>query len=255
MINIGAILLLYKMVNISLCKLSPVMLLTLFTSVNILVFIDRGALAAVVSLLKDKDDGLDLSSFEAGSLGSVFILGYMIASPIFAYESQFIHPNYLMTIGLTVWAGAVMFSGLSVDFPMLAAARVITGVGEASFVCLAPPVILDCAPHKQRSIWIGIYSSATPLGYALGFVYGNQVSSLLGGWYYPFIIETFLMIPFILITFLSYKDPKFYAKKENGEKEKLSTQISILGRNPLYVNLVIGYSSYAFTIGGLGFWV
>ena len=236
--------------------LAPWMYLLLFTLVNLLIFIDRGALAAVVSQLKKTSDhGLGLTSFEAGSLGSVFILGYMIASPIFAYNAQFIHPLYLMSIGLSIWSGAVLMSGVSRDFIMLALARAITGVGEASFVCLAPPVILDCAPNEKRTIWIGIFYSATPLGYALGFVYGAQVSAGFGAWFYPFIIETFLMLPFIAVSLFSYKDPKFYAKKEGGEKEKLTTQVSILASNPLFVCLVFGYASYSFTIGGLGFWV
>lgn len=244
------------MAKLALCTLSPMMLLILFTSVNILIFIDRGALAAVVGQLKKSSNhGLGLSSFEAGALGSVFILGYMIASPIFAYNAQFIHPQYLMSLGLTIWSGAVLLSGVSRNFYMLAIARAITGVGEASFVCLAPPCILDSAPHASRTKWLGIFYSATPLGYALGFIYGAQVSSIFGAWFYPFIIETFLMVPFILASLLSYKDPKFYAKKEGGEKEKLSTQFAILAKNPLYICLVTGYASYAFTIGGLGFWV
>lgn len=244
------------MVKLEFCRLSPVMLLVLFTTVNVIVFLDRGTLAAVVNRLKkNSDGGLGLNSFEAGALGSLFIFGYMVASPIFAYYSQTIHPQYLMSIGLSIWTGAVLFCGVSNSFYLLAAARAITGVGEASFVCLAPPCILDSAPPEKRTMWIGIFYSATPLGYALGFVYGNQVSSMFNDWHYPFIIEMFMMIPFILISLLSYKDPKFYAKKEDGEKEKITTQISILLKNILYVSLILGYSSYAFTIGGLGFWV
>jgi len=37
----------------------------------------------VVPALKDAD-GLNLDSIEAGALGSVFMLGYMVASPLFA---------------------------------------------------------------------------------------------------------------------------------------------------------------------------
>ena len=98
-------------------ELSPLKMLIFFTTVNILIYLDRGALAAVVTrLTSSKDHGLNLSSLEAGSLGSVFILGYMIASPIFAYNAQFIHPLYLMSIGLGMWCGSVLFTGLSTNF-------------------------------------------------------------------------------------------------------------------------------------------
>ena len=140
------------MARLALFTLSPNMLLILFTSVNILIYIDRGALAAVVGRLKSNSDhGLGLSSLEAGSLGSVFILGYMLASPIFAYNAQFVHPQYLMCIGLSIWSGAVFLTGFSKNFAMIAIARSLTGIGEASFVCLAPPVIMDSAPFGQKT--------------------------------------------------------------------------------------------------------
>ena len=40
---------------------------------------------SVLPLIMSNDDGLDLSPSEAGSLGSVFIVGFMLAAPIYAY--------------------------------------------------------------------------------------------------------------------------------------------------------------------------
>jgi MFS transporter, Spinster family, sphingosine-1-phosphate transporter len=244
------------MAKLGFFTISPVMLLVLFTSINILIYLDRGALAAVLSDLEShKNKGLGLSSLESGMLGSVFILGYMMASPIFAFFAQTVHPFYLMSIGLGMWCGAVFFTGISRNFVMLLIARALTGIGEASFVCLAPPCILDSARSDQRTKWIGIFYMATPLGYALGFIYGAQITLATGAWYYAFFIETLLMAPFILVALFCYKDPKYYAKKESGDTEKLTTMVWQLLRNGLFMLIVMGYTAYAFTIGGLGFWV
>jgi hypothetical protein len=44
---------------------------------------DRGALSAVIIQLKDSD--LNINDVEAGILSSVFVCGFMIASPLYAW--------------------------------------------------------------------------------------------------------------------------------------------------------------------------
>lgn len=234
-------------------KLGGKAVLMLFTCINLLVFIDRGALAAVIPLLKESS-GLGLNSVEAGSLGSAFMLGYVLASPIFAYFSSRVHPMYLMVIGNSIWSGAVFLTGMSQNFPLIVIARSLTGIGEASFVSLAPPCIIDVAPASKQNQWIGIFYASSALGYALGFIFGAQTSSSLGSWNYPFIIEGFFMLPFIVISVFCYKDPKLLAKKNDGSTEKIHEQIWILLKLPVFVFMNLGYSCFQFTVGGLAFW-
>ena len=244
------------MVNLSLCTLSPVAVLIALTLGELLLSIDGGALASVVLELESSSGhGLNLTFFEVGALSSLTTLGHMLGSPLFAYAAQSIHPQFLISLGLSTWSGfTLMFAG-SVNYVMIAFARFIIGFGRAAFGCLAPPMILDSAPHAQRTIWIGIYYSASPLGVAIGFVFGAQASEILKGWFYPFIIEAFAMLPLIFVLLLTYKDPKYYAKKEDGLKENLRTQVSILLKNPLYVCLIVGGASSSFTLSGMAFWV
>ena len=244
------------MVNFSIYKLSPFTVLVLFSIINGLIYLDRGAFAAVVPILQsDSHGGLNLSSFIAGTLGSSFILGYMVTAPGFAHYAQFYHPEFLMCIGLGIWTCAVIMTGLSRVYEMLLIARCLTGVGEASFICLAPPVILGSAPVGKGNLWIGIFYVATVLGYALGFVYGAQVSNLFGAWFYPFFIEAIAMLPFILLFLFNYKDPNLYAKSETGDKLKLTKQFKLLAQNPVFVFLTLGYAAYTFTITAISFWV
>ena len=244
------------MVNLSLFKLSPRSILIIFSSINILIYLDRGALSSLVTdLQSNSNGGLGLSSFLTGTLGSCFILGYMITAPIFAHGAQSYHPEYLMCLGLAIWIGSVLLTGFSRNYPMLLIARSLTGIGEASFVCLAPPVILDIAPAKQKNAWIGLFYVANVLGYALGFVYGSQVAILFGAWYYPFYLEGIAMTPFLLASLFNYKDPKLYAKSETGGEINFCDQFKILIKNPVFVNLTLGFAAYTFTITEVSFWV
>ena len=245
------------MVNLSFCTLSPVAVLIVLTLVELMLSIDGGTLSSVVlELQSSSSHGLSLTFFEVGALSSLGTLGVMLASPLYAHTAQSIHPQFLISLGLFVWCGfTLMFAG-STNYIMIAFARFFTGLGRAAFDCLAPPMILDSAPHAQRTIWIGIFYSAAPLGMAIGFIFGAQTSAALSAWYYPFIIEACVMFPLVLFILFTYKDPKFYVKKdENGLKEKFTTQVEKLLKNPLYVCLVFGGAFFSFTLSGMSFWV
>lgn len=50
-------------------------------------------------------------------------------------------PWTLISIGMAMWTGSVLLTAASVQFPILVAARMVVGVGEAAFVALAAPMI------------------------------------------------------------------------------------------------------------------
>ena len=56
-----------------------------FLTIAILIFAERGVFSAVIHLLKDGSIGL--TDTEIGILGSIFMFGFMIASPIAAHLS------------------------------------------------------------------------------------------------------------------------------------------------------------------------
>ena len=66
-------------------RLNHKSLLVLLTTLDFIIYLDRGAFASIVYLLKDDDKGLGLSSTETGAAASIFMFGFMIMCPIFAY--------------------------------------------------------------------------------------------------------------------------------------------------------------------------
>lgn len=82
-----------------------------------------------------------LTLFQAGLLPAAFMVGLLVASPAFAEASKQWHALRLIALGLTVWLLAAAASGAAWGFYSLLAARMVVGVGEASFVALAAPFI------------------------------------------------------------------------------------------------------------------
>lgn len=238
-------------------RLSPLATLVLYTYIANLLFMDRGVLSAEIYRIKsNKGAGLGINSFEAGAIGSSFIAGFLVFGPIFARLSQSFHSEYLMSIGLLIWCGAIFATAISRTFIFLLLSRAVTGIGEASFLCLATPCLMEIAPANKKNSWIGVFFTVQVVGFALGQNYGSAISNLLGDWYYPFIFEPFAMIPAVLLLLIVYKDPRFVMKPENtGNTESFPMQFKIIMSNPVFIMTVLGVSAFTFTLAGYAFWV
>lgn len=92
------------------------------------------------------------------------------------------------------------------------------------------------------------------IGYALGFIYGQGTMQLLGTWRAPFLIESAIMVPFILLTFCLVITWRSNGSGNEIPTLSLKSQLMRLATNPVYGFIVAGYSSFAFTVGGMAFW-
>lgn len=273
-------------------KLSPVLILAFFTTINLLIFIDRGVLASVLTVLKNSPDtdlpvvtdvnitnsvpatidapttvpGLGLDESQQGALGSLFMFGFMVSAPVFAHYSQIYHPFYLIAVGMGIWGLASLLAATSYSYLQLIISRALSGVGEASFISLAPPIILDSASEKNKSTWIAIFYSTIALGYAVGYLYGGFIVDILSSWRWAFGIEGLLVIPVVLICIFSQKDPKMLAKRKEKKKDKakgkdssqilgIFTQFRKLYTNMLFVFITLGFTAFIFTVGAFGYWI
>ncbi len=137
-----------------------------------------------------------MTYFEDGLLPSAFLVGLLIASPIFAEASKTCNAFRrvhnlsgivilstllalrLQALGMGIWIVACLGCAAAPNFPVLLACRMIVGVGEASFVSLAAPFIDDWAPVKSKSSWFATFYCCIPTGFALGIISGGQVGKI-----------------------------------------------------------------------------
>ncbi|KAI5448283.1 probable sphingolipid transporter spinster homolog 2 isoform X2 [Lathyrus oleraceus] len=268
---------------------TPKRLLAIFCVINLLTYLDRGAIAsngvngskgtctkgAVTCTSGTGIQGdFNLNNFEDGVLSSAFLVGIMVASPIFASLTKSVNPFRLIGVGLSVWTLATLFCGFSFDFWSISVCRMLVGVGEASFVSLAAPFIDDNAPASQKTAWLAVFYMCLPLGYATGYIYGGLVGSHFG-WRYAFWIESALMLPFAISGFLMNPlelkglVPADLIKAEVPEDKSNSTtskakifdefsrfwiDMKALLLNKVYVINVLGYIAYDFVLGAYSYW-
>ncbi|XP_023530643.1 probable sphingolipid transporter spinster homolog 2 isoform X2 [Cucurbita pepo subsp. pepo] len=194
---------------------TPLRLLVIFCVINMINYVDRGAMASngvnghQTTCTTDgtctSGSGIqgqfNLNNFEDGVLSSAFMVGLLLACPIFASLAKRVNPFRLIGVGLSVWTLAVVGCGLSFNFWSIAVCRMVVGVGEASFISLAAPFIDDNAPADKKTSWLGVFYMCIPTGYAIGYLYGGSVGQHLG-WRYAFWGEAILMVPFVVLGFV-----------------------------------------------------
>jgi MFS family permease len=231
--------------------------LALLIGMNLLNYIDRYILA---SLLKPIGSDLHLSETELGCLPSVFLIVYTAFSPVVGLLGDRMPRRYLLAVGVGVWSLATFATGLVTSFWQLAAVRGLLGIGEATYIILAPTLIADLFRRERRNLALTAFYTAIPIGAALGYVLGARVGAWQG-WRAAFYI---VGLPGLLaaLAALLLHEPHRGATEDVSEKdqlrqEQLPLSWSIYGtllRNRSFLLNTLAMAMSAFALGALQYW-
>jgi MFS family permease len=234
-------------------------LLALF-AMNLLNFIDRFILAAVLESVQDPHRGLGLNDFEGGVLGSSFYISYAVFSPLIGWLGDRVTRKYLLAGSVAVWSVATFGTGLAQSFGQLVVARGLLGVGEATYASLAPTLIADLFPRAQRGRALTFFYIAVPLGAAIGYPLGGAIDGAYG-WRAAFTVVGLPGLAVALAALLLPEPPRGgaegVAEEERRRHQALPFSWRIyasLARNPSYVYNTLGMAMFAFALGGLQHW-
>src|SRR5258707_1643035 len=152
--------------------------LAILAFINLFSHLDRYVVSGVVESLKHSH--LGLSDTNLGSLMSGFLVVYALLAPVFGALGDRRSRPRLIALGVACWSFATALSGFAVNFLTLFAARAAVGVGEAAYVTIAPSLLSDYFPVRQRGRVMAIFFCAIPVGSALGYVVGGLVDKHYG---------------------------------------------------------------------------
>ncbi len=224
----------------------PRTILAVLTALNLLNYLDRLVLSAVLPRIEDE---LQITHLLAGLLGTIFLVGYFLTSPIFGTLADRGKRTGLLAIGIGLWSLATAASGLARGFGELAVARALVGVGEASYATIAPTLIDDIAPPEKKGRWLAVFYSAMPIGGALGYVTGGMIDKLYG-WRAAFFVAGGPGLVLAFVCLLVVEPPRAHV----GERVPWSQAWSRLTASALYVRGVLGYCASTFAVGGFAYW-
>ena len=233
----------------------PGVALALLTALNFFNYIDRYVLPSVQPLVQKE---LHRSDADMGWLTSVFFAFYMWVAPFMGVLADRYPRKVLIATGAVLWSGATLLTAVTTDYTSLVIRHTLVGIGEASFVTIAPAFIADLYPEHRRGRMLSIFYLAIPMGTAMGYVLGGHLGPLYG-WRRPFMVAA---IPGFLLAaaLLLIPEPTrgsadvLAATPERSELIRIFG-IPLLPRNFAYWTATLGTAMMTFALGGLSVWM
>lgn len=241
-------------------RLGATATLALLFCMNLLDYIDRNVLAAVLPRIQEE---MHLSSARAGALGPAFLIAYTVFAPIMGWAGDRYTRIRLLVLGVGLWSLATVGSGFAGTYGHLVLARSLLGIGEATYGTLAPTILADLYPRSKRGRVLSFFYLAIPVGSALGYVLGGLIEPSYG-WR-----AAFWMVggPGIIVALsgLLLREPTRGAMDGMDEVDGLAfahapAHIALrdygsLIYNRSYVHNTLGMALMTFALGGLALWM
>ena len=256
--------------------LQPRTALIVLTALNLLNYVDRNVLFAVQPLVQHE---FHVSKEQIGYLTSAFLGFYMIAAPFVGPLADRYSRKLIIVLGAIFWSGLTLLTAVTHTYTELLVRHTLVGVGEATFVTIAPTFVADLFAEKVRGRILGIFYLAIPVGSAAGYLLGGYLAPH-HGWRFPFYIAAapgFLLA----ITVLFLKEPErgrldSVKDAESGDllpedfkggmvKEffliiflylkKLYRSTLVLLQNPAFLTATLGMAFMTFSLGGIQVWM
>ena len=227
-------------------------LLVLLSAINMLNYLDRYVVPAVAVQL---EGAFAMSHAQTGSLMSVFMVVYMVASPIFGYLGDRFSRPRLIAFGIALWSLATAGAALAVGYKSLLLTRALVGVGEAAYVTLGPAMLADLFGENDRARVFTWFFLAIPVGSALGYGLGGLVGEALG-WRWAFLLAGAPGLFFAWRT-ARLEDPARGAMDpgpDSGAGLAFLPRLRIIFTSRVWLAATASYVAYTFAMGALSWW-
>ena len=209
-------------------------------------YIDRMVIVSLFPYLK-ADWGL--TDTQCGLLVSTVYWSIVILSfPISVFIDRW---SRIKSIGImaVLWSLATVSCAFTRSFTQLFITRTAVGAGEAGYAPGGTAMVSALFPEKRRSMMVGLWTAALPLGRALGIIAGGYIA-VHYGWRYAFgIVALPGMIIAILFFFVrDYKtvdlEKTIKNKAGSGDRTKMGTK-EIIRQFTHTPSLILTYAAFA----------
>jgi MFS family permease len=228
--------------------------LALLLAINLFNFIDRYVLASVEPEIRAHffKVGDPHAHFSTGSLGTAFLVSYMISAPIFGWFADRFSRWLIIGVSVILWSAATAASGLAGTFAFLLAMRLFVGVGEGGYGPAAPTIIADLFPLAIRGRVMSYFYVAIPVGSAIGYAIGGFIASHWG-WQAAFFV---VAPPGVLLGLACFWQREPRSRLERAKMPRASWQDYLgLAQTRSYTLNTLAMTALTFAIGGMSFWV
>ena len=228
--------------------------LGLLLGINLFNYIDRYILSANLENIEKAmlTTGGAENKERLGLLASAFMVTYMVFAPLFGWLADWVPRWRLVGVGVILWSLASGASGLAGTFWMLLLTRCCVGIGEAAYGPIAPAVLADLYPVRERGRVMAWFYVAIPIGSAVGLAFGG-----LAGWPDSFF---WVVPPGLALGLLCFFMPDPARGRIDPKAARPVRHVRLrdyvrLLKNKSYVLNTLGMIGMTFSMGGLAHWM
>jgi multidrug resistance protein len=223
--------------------------LALLTALNLLNYIDRSVLFAVQPLVQSE---FHLTNTQVGYLTSAFLGFYMVAAPFVGPLADRYSRKRIIVLGAIFWSGLTLLTAFTHTYWELLVRHTLVGVGEATFVTIAPTFVADLFPENKRGRIFGVFYLAIPVGTAAGYLLGGKLGPDFG-WRFPFYIAA--APGFLLALAVAFLPEPPRGQFDSLKETPARGTILGLARNPAFWAVTLGMAAGTFSLGGIQVWM
>ena len=227
----------------------PYYALLVLTALNLLNYADRNVLFAVQPLVQEE---FHVTKEQIGFLTSAFLGFYMVAAPFVGPLADRYSRKLIIVFGAIFWSGLTLLTAVTHNYTELLVRHTLVGVGEATFVTIAPTFVADLFHENVRGRILGVFYLAIPVGSAAGYLLGGYLAPQ-HGWRFPFYIAAAPGFVLALVVLFLKEPPRgqFDSLKETPER---GTALGLI-RNPAFLTATLGMAFMTYSLGGIQVWM
>src|SRR5262249_44793694 len=153
--------------------------------------------------------------------------------------------------GGVLWSAATFLTAVTHNYQQLLIRHTLVGVGEASFVTIAPAFIADLFPEHLRGRMLSVFYLAIPVCTAMRYLLGGFYAGR-NDWRSPFLVAG---VPGLLLSL----GMLFVPEPERGRSDTMRptaerATLAGLARNQAFWTASLGMAMLTFAQGGVAVW-
>ena len=135
-------------------RVHPYTALLVLTGLNFFNYVDRNVLFATVPLIQRE---IQATNEQYGDLTFWFFICYMCFAPVVGPLADRYPRKWIIAAGAVLWSFATLLSAVTHTYSELVFRHAIVGIGEATFVTVAPSFIAHLFAEGRRARMLAIF--------------------------------------------------------------------------------------------------
>ena len=103
----------------------------------------------------------------------------MVAAPFVGPLADRYSRKLIIVLGAIFWSGLTLLTAVTHNYTELLIRHTLVGIGEATFVTIAPTFVADLFAEEKRGRILGVFYLAIPVGSAAGYLLGGYLAPQL----------------------------------------------------------------------------